>query len=81
MRKLSVTLVVSLLEVGMSTLMKIISVILLSSLLLIYAGCKKKGPLEKAGKKIDKAIEKSGAKLEEAGEEMQKTLEDAKEKK
>ena len=66
------------LEVGISGLLKIISVVLLSSLLLISAVCKKKGPLEKAVNKIDKAIEKTGEKLEEAGEEMQKALEDAK---
>jgi hypothetical protein len=81
MKKLSVTLVGSKLEIGISGLLKIISVILLGSLLLISAGCKKEGPLEKAGKKIDKAIEKTGDKLEEAGKEMQRALEDAEEKK
>ena len=64
----------------MSVLRKIISVILLGSLLLISAGCKKEGPLERAGKKIDKAIEKTSDKLEETSEEMQKAFEDAGEK-
>ncbi len=81
MKKLSVTLVAFMSEVGMSGLLKIISVILMGSLLLMCAGCKKEGPLEKAGKKIDKAIEKTSDKLEEAGENMQKALEDAEERK
>lgn len=65
----------------MTGLLKIISVILLGSLLLMSAGCKKEGPLEKAGKKIDKAIEETSDKLEEAGKEMQKAFKDAEEKK
>lgn len=81
MKKLSVSLVASVLEDATSGLLQIISVILLGSLLLACAGCKKEGPLEKAGKKIDKAIEKTGDKLEKAGKEMQKALEDAEGKK
>ena len=68
-------------ESSMSIILRIISIILMGSLLLISSSCKKEGPLEKAGKKIDKAIEKTGDKLEEAGKEMQKTFEDAGEKK
>ncbi len=81
MKRLSVTIVAFMLEVGMTGLLKIISVILLGSLLLMSAGCKKEGPLEKAGKKIDKSIEETSDKLEEAGKEMQKAFKDAEEKK
>ncbi len=36
------------------------------------AGCgPKEGPLEKAGKKVDKAVEKAGEKIEKAGEKIQ----------
>lgn len=34
------------------------------------SGCKKEGPAEKAGKKIDKAMEKVGDQLEKAGEKV-----------
>jgi hypothetical protein len=33
-------------------------------------GCTKEGPLEKAGKKVDKAIEKTGEQIEKAGEKV-----------
>lgn len=33
-------------------------------------GCAKEGPLEKAGKKVDKAIEKTGEQIEKAGEKV-----------
>ena len=33
-------------------------------------GCQKEGPLEKAGKKVDKAIEKAGEQIEKAGEKV-----------
>jgi predicted small lipoprotein YifL len=32
------------------------------------SGCKKEGPMEKAGKQVDKAIEKTGDQIEKAGE-------------
>ncbi len=35
------------------------------------SGCTKEGPVEKAGKKVDKAIEKTGEQLEKAGEKVQ----------
>lgn len=34
------------------------------------SGCKKEGPLEKAGKEIDKAAEKTGDKIEKAGDKI-----------
>jgi len=33
-------------------------------------GCAKEGPIEKAGKKVDKAIEKTGEHIEEAGDKI-----------
>ena len=34
------------------------------------SGCTKEGPLERAGKKVDKAIEKTGEHIEEAGDKI-----------
>jgi predicted small lipoprotein YifL len=34
------------------------------------SSCTKEGPLEKAGKKVDKAIEKTGEQIEKAGEKV-----------
>jgi hypothetical protein len=37
-------------------------------------GCQKKeGPVERAGKKIDKAVEKAGQQVEKAGEKIEDT--------
>jgi hypothetical protein len=33
-------------------------------------GCTKEGPVEKAGKKIDKTIEKAGEQIEKAGDKI-----------
>jgi hypothetical protein len=33
-------------------------------------GCTQEGPVEKAGKKVDKAIEKAGEQIEKAGEKV-----------
>ena len=36
------------------------------------AGCpQKEGPLERAGKSVDKAVDKAGQKIEKAGEDVQ----------
>lgn len=34
------------------------------------SGCKKEGPVEKAGKQIDKAMEKAGDQIEKAGDKV-----------
>jgi predicted small lipoprotein YifL len=34
------------------------------------SGCAKEGPVEKAGKKVDKAIEKTGEQIEKAGDKV-----------
>jgi predicted small lipoprotein YifL len=38
------------------------------------SGCKKEGPVEKAGKKVDKAVEKAGEQIEKAGEKAKDAL-------
>ena len=52
---------------------KIISTILImGALFTALSGCQKQeGPLENAGKKIDKAAEKTGQQIEKAGEDIQ----------
>lgn len=39
-------------------------------------GCTKEGPVEKAGKKIDKTIEKAGEQIEKVGENIQDAAKD-----
>jgi len=41
------------------------------------SGCTKEGPVEKAGKKIDKTIEKAGEHTEKAGANVRDTVKDA----
>ena len=43
-----------------------------SALMMVLAGCpQKEGPVERAGKSVDKAIDKAGDKIEKAGESVQ----------
>jgi hypothetical protein len=43
-----------------------------SALMMVLAGCpQKEGPVERAGKSVDKAIDKAGEKIEKAGESVQ----------
>jgi predicted small lipoprotein YifL len=48
----------------------IITVLMMIILVVGLSGCHKEGPLEKAGKKVDKAIEKTGEQIEKAGEKV-----------
>ena len=42
------------------------------ALLMVLAGCpQKEGPVERAGKSVDKAMDKAGQKIEKAGESVQ----------
>jgi hypothetical protein len=42
------------------------------SALLALAGCQKEeGPVERAGKQVDKAVEQAGQQIEKAGEKIQ----------
>ena len=43
-----------------------------ASLAMVLAGCpQKEGPLERAGKSVDKAVDTAGQKIEKAGENVQ----------
>jgi hypothetical protein len=63
------------------TLIKKVLLVICSLLLVFsFTACKKEGPAERAGEKIDETVEKAGEKMEEAGEEMKETSEKAGEK-
>jgi hypothetical protein len=48
------------------------SILAVSMLLLALSGCEKQeGPMENAGKEVDRAVEKLGQQVEKAGEKMQ----------
>jgi hypothetical protein len=48
----------------------VITALMLIVLMVGLYGCTKEGPVEKAGKKVDKAIEKTGEQIEKAGEKV-----------
>jgi predicted small lipoprotein YifL len=43
----------------------------------LLAGCEQKGPMEKAGQKIDKAVEDTGKEAQKAGEKAADKLDEA----
>ena len=45
--------------------------------LALLAGCEQKGPMEKAGQKIDKAVEDTGKEMQKAGEKAADKLDEA----
>jgi hypothetical protein len=49
----------------------VITALLMIVLMVGVSGCTKEGPVEKAGKKVDKAMEKAGEQIEKAGEKVQ----------
>ncbi len=49
----------------------IIAALVVSLLLMGISGCKKEGPMERAGKSIDKTVEKGGDQVEKAGKKIQ----------
>jgi hypothetical protein len=53
----------------------VIAVLAMTVLFMGLSGCKKEGPAERAGKKIDETVEKGGQQVEKAGKKIQ---EDAK---
>ena len=61
---------------------KRVMVALIISALIVGISCcqKKEGPVERAGKQVDKAVEKAGQQIEKAGEKIQDAVEDAKKK-
>lgn len=51
---------------------KVLPAIAASALILGLVGCpQKEGPVEHAGKEVDKAMDKAGKKIEKAGESVQ----------
>ena len=67
-------------EVQMIKLGKRVMAALVMSALIVGISCcqKKEGPVERAGKQIDKAVEKSGQQIEKAGEKIEDAAKDAK---
>jgi predicted small lipoprotein YifL len=45
--------------------------------LALLTGCEQKGPMEKAGKKIDKAVGDTGKEMQKAGEKAAEQLDEA----
>ena len=56
----------------------VITALIMIVLMVGLFGCTKEGPVEKAGKKIDKTIEKAGEQIEKAGEKVQDAVKDVK---
>jgi hypothetical protein len=56
----------------------VISALIVIVLMVGLSGCTKEGPVEKAGKKVDKAIEKAGEQIEKAGEKVRDVVKDTK---
>ncbi|MCE5264179.1 MAG: antitoxin [Deltaproteobacteria bacterium] len=49
---------------------RFITAFLMIVLMVGVSSCRQEGPLEKAGKKVDKAIEKAGDQIEKAGDKV-----------
>ena len=56
-------------------LKKLITVIVLSLSIFAFTSCESKGPVEKAGEKIDQAVEKTGDKAKEITEAVKEKAE------
>jgi predicted small lipoprotein YifL len=56
----------------------VITALMMIVLVVGLSGCRKEGPMERAGKKVDKAIEKTGEQIEKAGEKVQDAVKDTK---
>ena len=55
----------------MSKFKKTIFYLFLTVLLTGLSGCEREGPMERAGKKIDKAVEDTGKAIEDTGKAIQ----------
>ena len=59
----------------------VMAALVMSALIAGLLCCQKKeGPVERAGKQIDKAVEKTGQQIEKAGEKIEDTAKDANKK-
>jgi hypothetical protein len=61
----------------MSILKNIILVLFSCMIIVSFAACKKEGPAERAGKKIDETVEKAGDKIKESAEKAGDKIEEA----
>ena len=52
----------------------VITALMMIVLVVGLSGCTKEGPIEKAGKKVDKTIEKAGEQIENAGDKVRDTV-------
>ena len=57
----------------------ILTALVIMALMVGLSGCTKEGPVEKAGKKIDKSMEKAGEQAQKASDRVRDTVNDAKE--
>ncbi|MFA6055116.1 MAG: hypothetical protein WC769_07080 [Thermodesulfovibrionales bacterium] len=64
----------------MSILKKIILVFFSCMIIVSFTACKKEGPAERAGKKVDEAVEKAGEKIKESAKKAGDKIEEAGEK-
>ncbi|MGA2916144.1 MAG: hypothetical protein ABSE89_08985 [Sedimentisphaerales bacterium] len=55
-------------------ILKQLLLVLLAIAVLGFAGCKKKGPLEKAGKAVDKAAQKTDDAVKDAADDTKKAV-------
>ena len=53
----------------------VITALMMIVLVIGLSGCTKEGPVEKAGKKIDKTIEKAGEQIEKTGDKIRDAVE------
>jgi hypothetical protein len=51
--------------------------VVMSVLIVGLSFCKKEGPVERAGKQVDKAVEKAGQQAEKAGDKIEDAARDA----
>jgi hyperosmotically inducible protein len=64
----------------MSILKNIILVLFCSMIIVSFTACKKEGPAERAGKKIDQTVEKAGENIKKSTEKAGDKIEEAGEK-
>jgi hypothetical protein len=68
---------IQMIKLGKSVMAALVMSVLIAGL----SGCQKKeGPVERAGKQIDKAVEKAGQQVEKAGEKIEDAAKDANKK-
>jgi hypothetical protein len=67
-------------EESVSILKNIMLVFFSCMIIVSFIACKKEGPAERAGKKIDETVEKAGEKIKESAEKAGDKIEEAGEK-